>query len=187
MILGYARVSTEDQKVDLQINALRAAGCDELITDHGLSGRHLDRPGLERALSKLKEGDTLLVWRLDRLGRSLIDLVQLVDELGKRGIHFTSLMENIDTKSSSGKLLFHMMAALAEFERSLISERTRAGMAAAKENGQHIGRPPGLTEEQVKDAGSAITNGRDVTEVAARYSVTVRSLRRMLKKSATLA
>lgn len=139
--VGYARVSTEEQKVDLQLNALKQAGCDQIFVDEGVSGAKADRAGLKKALASLQPGDTLVVWRLDRLGRSLINLVGLMSELGSRGIEFYSLMENIDTTSAGGRLVFHLMAALAEFERSLISERTKAGMEAAKLKGIHVGRP----------------------------------------------
>lgn len=139
--VGYARVSTEEQKVDLQLNALKQAGCDQIFVDEGVSGAKADRVGLKKVLASLQPGDTLVVWRLDRLGRSLINLVSLMSELGSRGIEFYSLMENIDTTSAGGRLVFHLMAALAEFERSLISERTRAGMEAAKLRGIQVGRP----------------------------------------------
>ncbi len=141
MKIGYARVSTDVQRMDLQLDALTQAGCDQIFKDHGISGASTDRPGLQQAMDMLQEGDTLIVWRLDRLGRSLVNLVEYVSNLGKQGVEFRSLTESIDTSSSGGKLLFHMIAALAEFERSLISERTKAGMAAAKLRGKHIGRP----------------------------------------------
>ncbi|MCO5161160.1 MAG: recombinase family protein [Mesorhizobium sp.] len=180
--IGYARVSTEDQKLDLQLHALRNVKCDQIFTDFGISGSSTDRPGLQKALDSLKRGDTLVVWRLDRLGRSLIQLVQLMDELGKRGIDFYSLTENIDTGSSGGRLLFHMIAALSEFERTLISERTRAGMAAAKLNGRRLGRPRGLNDQQLHEAIVAIgEGGESIGDVASRYQVTPRSLRRMIR------
>ncbi|MBM7326584.1 recombinase family protein [Agrobacterium sp. S2] len=141
MKVGYARVSTDCQKMDLQLDALRQAGCDQIFTDHGISGASNERPGLQQAMDMLQKGDTLVVWRLDRLGRSLVNLVEHVSDLGQQGVEFRSLTESIDTSSSGGKLLFHMIAALAEFERSLISERTKAGMAAAKLRGKHVGRP----------------------------------------------
>jgi len=182
MRIGYARVSTEDQKLDLQLQALRQGGCGKIFSDHGISGREFDRPGLDEVLRALEPGDTLVVWRLDRLGRSLMHLVQLMDDLGARGVHFHSLTENIDTGSSGGRLLFHMIAALAEFERTLISERTRAGMAAARERGQRLGRPPGLDAEQLRDAIAAVRErGEYMGDVALRYQVTRRSLRRMIQ------
>lgn len=141
MKVGYARVSTDCQKMDLQMDALKKAGCDFIFTDHGVSGATVERPGLQQAIEMLQTGDTLVVWRLDRLGRSLVHLVEQVSSLGRQGIEFKSLTESIDTASPGGKLLFHVIAALAEFERSMISERTRAGMAAAKLRGKHVGRP----------------------------------------------
>jgi DNA invertase Pin-like site-specific DNA recombinase len=181
MIIGYARVSTEEQKLDLQLHALQRANCDRIYQDHGLSGHGFDRPGLEDALQALEQGDTLVVWRLDRLGRSLVQLVQLMEKLGSKGIHFHSLTENIDTSSSGGRLLFHMIAALSEFERTLISERTRAGMAAAKERGKQLGRPPSLSNTALSEAICAIQdNGELLHDVACRYKITPRSLRRMI-------
>ena len=141
MKIGYARVSTEEQSLDLQLLALQAAGCDMILSDHGACGSRFDRPGLHEALSVVQAGDTLIVWRLDRLGRSLGHLVEMVGGLGKRNVEFVSLTESIDTRSPTGMLMFHLIAALAEFERSLISERTRAGMVAARVRGAKIGRP----------------------------------------------
>ncbi|WP_445558061.1 recombinase family protein [Ochrobactrum sp. A-1] len=134
-------LSTDDQKMDMQINALRRAGCTHIYTDQGISGAVSERPALQQPLKSLTDGNMLIVWRLDRLGRSLIHLVELVNSLGSRGVEFRSLTESIDTSSSGGRLVFHIMAALAEFERTLISERTRAGMEAARLKGIHVGRP----------------------------------------------
>lgn len=181
MKIGYARVSTEEQKMDLQMKALERAGCVQIYEDHGVSGRSFERQGLEAALAALKSGDMLVVWRLDRLGRSLIKLIELMEDLGNKGIEFHSLCESIDTSSSGGRLVFHMMAALAEFERSLISERTRAGMQAAREQGRHLGRPPSLTPEQVDQAIIAVNeNGEYLTDVARRFDVSRRSLKRLM-------
>lgn len=182
MIVGYARVSTGEQRLDLQVQALEKMGCDRVFTDHGQSGSDFERAGLDAALSSLVPGDMLMVWRLDRLGRSLVGLVGLMEKLGKQGIHFRSLSENIDTASSGGKLMFHMMAALAEFERSLISERTRAGMAAAKVNGALLGRPKALTPEQVRKARYAIDRmNRSPANVAKELNVCRRTLQRHLR------
>src|ERR671929_2209816 len=125
MLIGYARVSTLDQNLDLQIDALRSAGCEDIFTDH-ISGTKARRPGLEQALSHLRPGDTLVVWRLDRLGRSLRHLIDTVTDLQEKGIGFKSLTESIDTTTSGGKLVFHIFGALAEFEREIIRERTHA-------------------------------------------------------------
>jgi len=141
--IGYARVSTEDQNLDLQRIALESDGCDCIITDQGISGARSDRPGLKDVLAIARSGDTIVVWRLDRLGRSLSHLVQLIADLRSNGIHLASLNEAIDTGTPTGMFVFHMIAALAEFERALISERTRAGMAAARVRGVKLGRPRG--------------------------------------------
>ncbi|WP_407922067.1 recombinase family protein [Brucella tritici] len=183
MIIGYARVSTEEQKLDLQIQALENLGCERIFTDHGQSGFRFARNGLEDALRNLGPGGTLVVWRLDRLGRSLSGLVGLMEQLGARDIHFRSVMENIDTGSSGGKLMFHMMAALAEFERSIISERTRAGMAAAKARGSRLGRPRITSEEQLRRAASAIrTHDMPARDLARELGISVRTLHRRLRE-----
>jgi DNA invertase Pin-like site-specific DNA recombinase len=143
MLIGYARVSTDDQRLDLQRDALTQAGCTRVYEDKE-SGAKAARPGLTLALEVAREGDTLVVWRLDRLGRSLKDLIELVEKLENQGIALKSLKESIDTASSGGRLVFHLFGALAEFERSLIRERTRAGLAAARARGRKGGRPKAL-------------------------------------------
>ena len=148
MLIGYARISTRDQPLALQQDALTAAGCDQLYTDTA-SGALTDRPGLLAALSHLRPGDTLVVWRLDRLGRSLAHLIDTIKHLEQRGIHFRSLQEQLDTGTSGGKLVFHVFGALAEFERDLIRERTKAGLAAARARGRVGGRPRKLSPKQV--------------------------------------
>lgn len=139
MKIGYARVSTDDQNLDLQRDALGGAGCERLFTDT-MSGAKADRPGLTAALEFARSGDVLIVWRLDRLGRSLPDLVRLVGELDAKGVGFESLSEKIDATTAAGRLVFHVFAALAEFERNLIRERTHAGLAAARARGRKGGR-----------------------------------------------
>ena len=181
MKIGYARVSTEEQNLDLQVSALKAARCDILFEDHGLSGASFSRPGLDAALLKLAEGDTLVVWRLDRLGRSLSKLVELIERLNSLRIQFESLTESISTTSSGGMFMFHMMAALAQFERSLISERTRAGMKAARERGQHIGRQPSLTPAQREEALLLLADC-PAADVAAKFNVHPRTLERMRRR-----
>lgn len=182
MKIGYARVSTEEQNLDLQISALTDAGCDTLYEDHGVSGATFSRPGLDAALLKLERNDTLVVWRLDRLGRSLSKLVELMEGLNRREIHFVSLMESISTTSSGGMFMFHMMAALAQFERSLISERTIAGMKAARDRGKRIGRQRSLTPQQCEEALLLLTDG-STADVAAKFNVHPRTLQRMLRRS----
>jgi DNA invertase Pin-like site-specific DNA recombinase len=149
MNIGYARVSTEEQNLDLQIQALEAVGCARIFRDRGISGAARERPGLTKALAAAKAGDVLVVWKLDRLGRSLPHLVEVIDSLRAVGTGFRSLQEQIDTTSAGGRFYLHILAALAEFEREMISERTKAGMAAAKRNGKHVGRPRKLTASQV--------------------------------------
>ncbi len=149
MLIGYARVSTEDQNLDLQRDALEKAGCEQIYTDK-VSGTKAERKGLTEALSHLRSGDTLVVWRLDRLGRSLRHLIDTVTDLQERGVGFKSLTENIDTTTSGGKLVFHIFAALAEFEREIIRERTKAGLTAARARGKSGGRPKALTDKQVQ-------------------------------------
>jgi DNA invertase Pin-like site-specific DNA recombinase len=148
MLIGYARVSTLDQTLVLQQDALTAAGCEHIYTDT-VSGSVTNRPGLTQALSHLRAGDTLVVWRLDRLGRSLSHLIETVRELHGQGIGFRSLQEQIDTTTSGGKLVFHVFGALAEFERDLIRERTHAGLAAARARGRMFGRPKALSPRKV--------------------------------------
>ncbi|GAB6852846.1 recombinase family protein [Paraburkholderia kururiensis] len=177
MKIGYARVSTEEQNLSLQKDALRRAGCQKLHTDRGVSGSEFSRPGLDDALARLGPGDTLVVWRLDRLGRSLSKLIDLISYLGRNGIGFISLTESIDTTSAGGVLMFHMMAALSEFERRLISERTRAGMLAARERGRSVGRRPLLTSAQRTQA-AALLETRPLGEVARHFNVHPRTLRR---------
>lgn len=155
MLVGYARVSTEEQNLDLQFDALRQAGCEQFFHDE-MSGAKTERPGLSEALSFVRPGDTLVVWRLDRLGRSLKDLIARVEELKGRGIEFRSLHEAIDTASPSGKLQFHIFSALAEFERDLIRERTLAGLKAARARGKVGGRRRTMTPEKVKLAAKLI-------------------------------
>jgi DNA invertase Pin-like site-specific DNA recombinase len=147
MHIGYARVSTGEQTLDLQRDALTAAGCDRICSDTA-SGARAERPGLTEALGHLRAGDTLVVWRLDRLGRSLRHLIETVMALEQRGVGFKSLSEAIDTTSPNGKLIFHIFGALAEFERELIRERTRAGLTAARARGRTGGRPKALGDPQ---------------------------------------
>jgi DNA invertase Pin-like site-specific DNA recombinase len=149
MFIGYARVSTHEQTLDLQKDALHKAGCEKIFTDT-LSGIKAQRIGLTEALSHLREGDTLVVWRLDRLGRSLRHLIDTITALQERGVGFKFLTENIDTTTSGGKLVFHIFGALAEFEREIIRERTQAGLASARSRGKVGGRPKALSAKEVQ-------------------------------------
>jgi len=151
MLIGYARVSTADQNPDLQTDALKAAGCERTFTDT-VSGVHKDRPELARAMDHLRAGDVLVVWRLDRMGRSLKNLIELIAELEKKDVEFRSLTEGMDTSTSGGKLVFGIFASIAEFERNLICERTKAGLAAARVRGRKGGRRAKLTPEEADHA-----------------------------------
>ena len=180
MLIGYARVSTPDQSLDLQRDALLAAGCDphHLYTDIA-SGAKADRPGLEAALHYIREGDTLVVWKLDRLGRSLKHLIETVHALDARGIGFKSLQEHIDTTTPGGKLVFHVFAALAEFERDLIGERTRAGLKAARARGRTGGRKRSLTTPQIALARSMKADPHNsIADICATLKISKRTLYR---------
>lgn len=169
--IGYARVSTDDQHLDLQRDALRQTGC-RVIYEEAASGKNAARPELEQCRKALRAGDTLVVWRLDRLGRSLTDLVQLVAELDQKGIGFESITERIETSSAAGKLVFHVFAALAEFERGLIRERTHAGLAAARSRGRAGGRKPKLDDQQVREIKALLRDPNiQVADVARRYGI----------------
>lgn len=184
MQIGYARVSTHEQNLGLQIDALKKAGCRKknIFTDTGISGIQAKRAGLELAMTKIKTGDVFVVWKLDRLGRSLPFLLDLMQQFADTGIQFKSLQDGIDTSTSTGKLVFHIMGSLAEFERSLISERTKAGIAAAKRRGKYIGRPWKLTREQILHAKSAIAGGETINGMASVLGVHRSTLSRMLKR-----
>lgn len=171
MIIGYARVSTLDQNAQLQIDALRAAGCEKVFIEHK-TGSNRERPELNRCLEILRSDDRLIVWRLDRLGRSLKDLVDLVTEFEKSGVGFQSLNESINTASPTGKLIFHVFAALAEFERSLIQERTKAGLEAARARGRKGGRPKKLSSSQIRQAKAMLLDPMITkSEVAKHFSI----------------
>lgn len=157
MIIGYARVSTSEQDTSVQMDALKDSGC-ERIYEENRSGKNRERPELTRCLDTLRSGDVLIVWRLDRLGRSLKDLVEIVSDLESKGVGFQSLNESIDTTSPSGKLIFHVFAALSEFERSLIQERTKAGVAAARARGRKGGRPKKLSADQIRKARAMLSD-----------------------------
>ncbi|WP_080431459.1 recombinase family protein [Burkholderia ubonensis] len=178
MKIGYARVSTEEQNLSLQMDSLSHAGCELFFTDSGISGSDFHRPGLDRALARLSSGDTLVVWRLDRLGRSLSKLVDLINHLSNRKIDFQSLTESINTSTAGGVLVFHMMAALAEFEQRLISERTRAGIAAARARGGQIGRKPALSPEQ-RDQALTLLKSHSINHVASKFNIHPRTLKRI--------
>lgn len=182
MIIGYARVSTQDQSLELQIAALKNAGCKKILDDK-LSSSRSERPGLTKALDLLRQGDTLVVWKLDRLGRSVKNLVDLITELQRQGIQFKSLTDSIDTGTASGLFFFHVMASLAEMERELTIERTRAGIAAARRLGRVGGRKRRMTEGKVRAARKLLGDGTPPREVAHNLGVSVPTLYRWLPAS----
>lgn len=178
MLIGYARVSTQDQNAELQRVALVNAGCDRTFEETA-SGAQRDRPELSAALDYMRRGDTLVVWKLDRLARSLRQLIETVERLEANGAHFRSLTESIDTSTPNGRLTFHIFGALAEFERELIRERTMAGLAAAKAQGRVGGRPRSLGESKHKAARAMLVAGDlTVSEVAQQIGVSTATLYR---------
>jgi DNA invertase Pin-like site-specific DNA recombinase len=182
-MIGYARVSATDEHLNLQRDALKAAGCRKIFADRGVSGSAVTRPQLARALEALRPGDTLVVWKLDRLGRSLSHLVMTMADLGKRGVNFRSLTESIDTDSAGGRFMLHSMAALAEFERSLRVERTRAGLDAATKRGIKLGRTPRLDEKKVAKARCLLEGGQSPGDVARILRVARSTLYESLRRS----
>jgi Enterobacteriaceae phage serine recombinase len=181
MKIGYARVSTVDQNPDLQLTALKRAGCKRIFTDTA-SGAHVKRHELAKCLKTLGEGDTLMVWKLDRLGRSLHDLIGLLDDLKARGIAFRSLTEAIDTATPTGRAMWQMVGILTELERSLIQERTKAGRLVATTRGVKMGRKPKLTPQQVAHARKLIGQGEHHNMVAQSLNVSRRTLYRALQR-----
>ncbi len=182
MLIGYARVSTQDQNLDLQTEALRKAGCKKIF-DEKVSGSHAERPGLAKVQEALRDGDTLVVWKLDRLGRSVKHLVDLVGELHKRGVQFKSLTDAIDTGTASGRFFFHVMASLAEMERELTIERTQAGLKVARQLGRTGGRKRLMTESKIKSAKKLLASGVPPRDVAANLGVSVPTLYRWIPAS----
>ncbi len=179
MQIGYARVSTLEQNLDLQRDALEQAGCEEII-EEAASGSHRNRPGLARVLDKLRNGDTLVVWKLDRLGRQVRDLVELVGELEKRGVHLRSCTDAIDTSTPAGRFFFHVMASLAQMERELLIERTRAGLQAATAQGRVGGRKRKMTPSKIQAARKLLDVGVSPREVALNLGVSVPTLYRWI-------
>ena len=188
MKIGYARISTDEQSLDLQIDALQAEGCERVFQETA-SGAAPNRAGLARALKACSSGDVLVAWKLDRLGRSTLDLVGLVEKLKKKGVGLKVLTgegASVDTTRPEGKLIFAVFAAFAEFERELIRERTKAGMLAAKRRGRHIGRPPKLTPAQLDTAARLLAAGRSQRKVARALGVAVTTLRDNMKRRRAL-
>lgn len=182
MIIGYARVSGEDQHLELQIDALTQAGCEKIFTDK-VSGKNDNREGLKNCIEFARSGDTLIVWRLDRLGRSLTDLIRIVNGLQGKEVKFKSLHEVIDTSSPVGKLTFHIFAALAEFERCLIVERTQAGLQSARARGHYGGRPKKITGKEKESVLTMLTETKmTVKDIASIFGASRQTLYRMLKE-----
>jgi DNA invertase Pin-like site-specific DNA recombinase len=183
MKYGYARVSTEDQNPAMQLAALKKAGCKTVFKDE-VTGAHVNRPALARCLKKLETGDTLVVWKLDRLGRSLRDLITMLDDFRSKSIRFKSLTEAIDTETPTGRAMWQMIGVLAELERSLIVERTQAGIKAAKRRGVKFGRTPKLTPDRLAHARKLIDQGKTPTQAAKLIAVSRATLYRALQREA---
>ena len=182
MIIGYARVSTHDQNLDSQLDALQKADCEQIFQEK-ITGKTKDRPELISCLKALRKGDVLIVWKLDRLARSLKDLVEITTDLNQREIGFKSLTEAIDTTSATGRLVFHIFGALAEFEHSLIRERTIAGLDAARARGRKGGRKPSMSENDIKKAKAMLSDPQITkTEVAKHFGVSRVTLNNSLNK-----
>ena len=183
MLIGYARVSTQDQHLELQREALVKAGCQKVFEDK-VSGTRADRPGLAKALEMLREGDALVVWKLDRLGRSVKQLVDLIGELRQQGVQFKSVTDAIDTGTPSGRFCFHVMASLSEMERELIVERTRAGLEVARQLGRKGGRKPKMTGSKIASARKLLASGVPPKDVASNLGVSIPTLYRWVPASA---
>jgi len=184
MKIGYARVSTEEQNPELQIDALKAAGCERIYVDT-VSGTKSERPELEKAKEQLRAGDSLVVWRLDRLGRSLKDLIAWMQRLNSEGVNFESIQEKIDTSTPTGKLVFHIFGAIAEFERDLISERTKAGLDAARARGRKGGRKPKLSEQQRQALATLHREGKhSIAELLEMFGISRRLLYNIVRAEA---
>ena len=183
MKIGYARVSTGLQNLNLQEDRLNQYGCEKIFSDH-ISGSRSKRPGLDKAIEFARSGDTIVVWRLDRLGRNMADLITLVNELNNRGVSFHSLEENItmDKSSSTGQLIFHLFAAFAEFERNLILERSSAGRIAARARGRYGGRPEKLNKQDLKLLKTLYDNGTPIKTIAEQWKVSRTTIYRYLNK-----
>jgi len=181
--VGYARVSRPDQRLDMQLDALEQMNCDMVFTDQGVSGTKPSRPGLDKALAALAPGDVMLVFKLDRLGRSVMHLSDLLTRFQKEGIHFYSMAEGVNTTTSGGRMVFHLFSTIAEFERDLIQERTICGLEAARARGKRLGRPHALSEGMILNAHRSIKqDGVSITEAARRCKVAHVTLTRGFKR-----
>jgi DNA invertase Pin-like site-specific DNA recombinase len=185
MLVGYARVSTAEQNLDLQLSALKEVGCEKLYQDQ-ISGTKANRPGLSMALEVLRKNDTLVVWKLDRLGRTVKGLIDLVNQLHQQEIHFKSITDNIDTSTAAGRFFFHVMASLAQMERELMAERTKAGLAAAKAKGRIGGRKRKMTQSKIESAKQLLASGAPPKDVAQNLGISVPTLYRWIPASNNL-
>ena len=185
MLIGYARVSTIDQNLDLQLSALKEIGCEKCYQDQ-ISGTKKNRPGLNMALEILRKDDTLVVWKLDRLGRTVTGLIDLVNQLHQKEIHFKSITDNVDTSTPAGRFFFHVMASLAQMERELMTERTKAGLAAAKAKGRVGGRKRKMTQSKIESAKKLLASGSLPKDVALNLGVSVPTLYRWIPASNNL-
>jgi DNA invertase Pin-like site-specific DNA recombinase len=182
MLVGYARVSTVDQNLALQLSALEEVGCEKLYQDQ-ISGTKTNRPGLTMALEVLRKNDTLVVWKLDRLGRTVKGLIDLVNQLHQKEIHFKSITDNVDTSTPAGRFFFHVMASLAQMERELLAERTKAGLAAAKAKGRVGGRKRKMTQSKIESAKQLLASGTLPKDVAQNLGISVPTLYRWIPAS----
>jgi DNA invertase Pin-like site-specific DNA recombinase len=182
MLIGYARVSTQDQNLELQFLALNKIGCEKIYQDK-ISGARNNRPGLQQALDELRKGDTLVVWKLDRLGRTVKGLIDLINQLQEKDIHFKSITDNVDTSTPSGRFFFHMMASLAQMERELVAERTKAGLASAKSQGRIGGRKRKMTKSKIESAKKLLASGMSPKDVARNLGVSIPTLYRWIPAS----
>lgn len=185
MLVGYARVSTNDQNLDMQLTSLKEAGCEKIYEDH-LSGTKTNRPGLQLALEVLRKNDTLVVWKLDRLGRTVKGLIDLVNLLHQKEIHFKSITDHVDTSTPSGRFFFHIMASLAQMERELVAERTKAGLAAAKAQGRVGGRKRKMTPSKIESAKKLLASCVLPKDVAHNLGISIPTLYRWLPASNNL-
>ncbi len=186
MLVGYARVSTQEQNLELQLDALKKAGCKKFYQDQK-SGTKNNRPGLQLALEVLRKGDTLVVWKLDRLGRTVKGLIDLVNKLHEEEVHFKSITDNVDTSTTSGRFFFHVMASLAQMERELVAERTRAGLAAAKKQGRVGGRKRKMSNSKMESAKKLLASGMLPKDVAHNLGISVPTLYRWIPAAGSIS
>jgi len=182
MLVGYARASTQEKNLELQLSALKESNCEKLYQDQ-LSSTRNNRPGLQLALEALRAGDTLIVWKLDRLGRTVEDLIDLVNQLHQKNIHFKSIADNIDTSTSSGHIFFHVVASLAQMEQELVAERTKVGLAAARAQGKVGGRKRKMTRSKLESAKKLLGSGMSPKDVAQNFGVSIPTLYRWIPAS----